>query len=199
MKQSASAIRPIRHGRIGGHACHPVAVWPSASTCTHIWSHMHAARYIETQRGYIFDEHLVVCEYSMYCIVGARSLIPIVQSMDVAAAAHSLRTPGSAVPRPKSAARVVASARSSNPTTGLDSHRSTTVMDQDINGAHTFFSHQQSNQMTPTGYEPYIHVPTGRRTLVGVHHDSATGIPIPIWPTPHGYVPEAIVHQHQMQ
>jgi hypothetical protein len=128
-------------------ACHPVAVWPSASTCTHIWSHMHAARYIETQRGYIFDEHLVVCEYSMYCIVGARSLTPIVQSMDVAAAAHSLRTPGSAVPRPKAAARVVASARSSIPTVGLDSHRSTTVMDQDINDAHTFFSHQQSNQI----------------------------------------------------
>ena len=67
--------------------------------------------------------------------------------MDVAAAAHSLRTPGSAVPRPKAAVRVVASARSSIPTVGLDSHRSTTVMDQDINDAHTFFSHQQSNQI----------------------------------------------------
>ena len=30
---------------------------------------MHATRYIEMQRGYIFDEHLIVCEYSMYCIV----------------------------------------------------------------------------------------------------------------------------------
>ena len=30
---------------------------------------MHATRYTEMQRGYIFDEHLVVCEYSVYCIV----------------------------------------------------------------------------------------------------------------------------------
>ena len=52
--------------------------------------YMHAARYIETQQGYIFDEHLVVCGYSMYCIVRARSLIPIVQSMDVAAPAAAL-------------------------------------------------------------------------------------------------------------
>ena len=36
---------------------------------------MHAERYIviEMQRGYLFDEYLVVCEYSivisMYCVV----------------------------------------------------------------------------------------------------------------------------------
>ena len=30
---------------------------------------MHATRYVEMQRGYIFDEQLVVCEYSMYCVV----------------------------------------------------------------------------------------------------------------------------------
>ena len=31
---------------------------------------MHAERYIEMQRGYLFDELLVVCEYTfMYCIV----------------------------------------------------------------------------------------------------------------------------------
>ena len=29
---------------------------------------MHAERYIEMQRGYLFDEHLVVCEYSVYCV-----------------------------------------------------------------------------------------------------------------------------------
>ena len=60
---------------------------------------MHAARYIEMQRGYIFDEHLVVCEYSMYCIVCARIEEYFHAGHSRAMIYGHGRLPGSAAPR----------------------------------------------------------------------------------------------------
>ena len=53
---------------------------------------------LEMQRGYIFDEHLVVCEYSVYCIVGARTREYLHAGHSRAMIYGHGRLPGSAAP-----------------------------------------------------------------------------------------------------
>ena len=69
VESSAGQFAQIVPLRIGGHAWDPTYLSGNGLHWHSIRDRMHAERYIEMQRGYIFDEHLVVCEYSMYCIV----------------------------------------------------------------------------------------------------------------------------------
>ena len=68
-ESSAGQFAQIAPLRIGGHAWDPTYLSGNSLHWHSIGDRMHAERYIEMQRGYLFDEHLVVCEYSMYCIV----------------------------------------------------------------------------------------------------------------------------------